>query len=148
MVSYNIYGVYESPTAGGTKLVGSIDLDTGVIILNQGFYDVKTYMTSDGQKYTALSFLLPVDGDIPKIDNQFQSTNNELAGYARRGSGKSSRGQIKISLLTEDFNPQLTYFVSLRALEKVRLGERAVTTVMSSELPPYEFVAAINKQNL
>ena len=145
MVSYNIYGVYESPTAGGTKLVGSIDLDTGVIILNQGFYDVKTYMTSDGQKYTALNFQLPVDGDIPKIDNQFQSTNSELAGYARRSNeGKS----IKISLLTEDFDPQLTYFVSLRALEKVRNGERAVTTVMSSELPSYEFVAAINKQNL
>jgi len=146
MVSYNIYGVYESPTAGGTKLVGSIDLDTGVIILNQGFYDVKTYMTSDGQKYTALNFQLPVDGDIPKIDNQFQSTNSELAGYARRSSVEGKN--IKISLLTEDFDPQLTYFVSLRSLEKVRNGERAVTTVMSSELPSYEFVAAINKQNL
>ena len=145
MVSYKIFGEDIDNYKVFKRLVGSIDLDTGVIILNKAFYDVKTYMTSDGQKYTALNFLLPVDGDILKIDNQFQSTNNELAGYARRSNeGKS----IKISLLTEDFDPQLTYFVSLRALEKVRLGERAVTTVMSSELPPYEFVAAINKQNL
>ena len=145
MVSYKIFGDDIDNYKVFKKLVGSIDLDTGVIILKQGFYDVRTYMTSDGQKYTALNFKLPVDGDIPKIDNQFQSTNNELAGYARRSNDDKS---IKISLLTEDFDPKLTYFVSLRALEKVRLGERAVTTVMSTELPPYKFVAAINKQNL
>jgi hypothetical protein len=125
--------------------VGNIDLDTGVIVLNQGFYNVITYMTSDGQNYTALTFDLPQDGDIPTIDNQFQSTNNLLAGYARRSDGGK---KMKISLLTEDFDPQLTYFVSLRALEKVRLGERAVTTVMSSPIKINIFMAAINKQNL
>ena len=137
-----IYGLDE---ADNQHLVGSIDFDTGVIVLNQGFYKVRTYMTSDGQNYTALTFDLPQDGDIPTIDNQFQSTNNELAGYARR-SGEGKR--MKISLLTEDFDPQLTYFVSLRALEKVRLGERAVTTVMSSPIKINIFMAAINKQNL
>jgi hypothetical protein len=143
MVSYPIYG--KGVSTEETIFVGGIDLDTGVIILNQGFYDVAPYMTSDGQKYTAMNFQLPVDGDIPTIDNQFQSTNNELAGYARR----SNQGKVmKISLLTEDFDPQLTYFVSLRALEKVRLGERAVTTVMSSPLKLHKFMAAINKQNL
>ena len=137
-----IYGLDE---ADNQHLVGNINLDTGVIVLSQGFYNVKTYMTSDGQNYTALTFDLPQDGDIPTIDNQFQSTNNELAGYARRSNeGKD----IKIALLTEDFDPQLTYFVSLRALEKVRLGERAVTTVMSSPLKINIFMAAINKQNL
>ena len=137
--------IYGRDSSDNQHLVGNIDLDTGVIVLNQGFYNVITYMTSDGQNYTALTFDLPQDGDIPTIDNQFQSTNNELAGYARR-SGEGKR--MKISLLTEDFDPQLTYFVSLRALEKVRLGERAVTTVMSSPIKINIFMAAINKQNL
>ena len=140
--------IYGLDGADNQHLVGNIDLDTGVIVLNQEFYNVKTYMTSDGQNYTALTFDLPQDGDIPTIDNQFQSTNNELAGYARRSYSKSATRNIKISLLTEDFDPQRTYFVSLRALEKVRLGERAVTTVMSSPIKINIFMAAINKQNL
>ena len=142
MVSYPIYGLSKKDK---TLIVGSIDLDTGVIVINLGFHDVRTYMTSDGQNYTALNFAVPQEGDIPTIDDQFQSTNNQLFGYARRSNGGKD---IKISLLTEDFDPQLTYFVSLRALEKVRVGERAVTTILSSPIKFNIFMAAINKQNL
>jgi len=136
-----IYGFNK----GALKLlIGSLELDTGVINITHKFHYVKTYKTSDGQEYTALNFEIPQDGDIP-FDDQFQSTNNELVGYARRSNeGKN----IKLSLLTEDYDPQRTYFLSLRTLEKVRLGERAVTTIMATSKTHTKFMAAINKQNL
>ena len=125
MAIYSLWGESE-----GIKLVvGQIDLDTGAIYLNHKARNVGMYTTSDGQVYQSFTSDM---GDIPNIDNQHGTSEEaSLAGYARRSD---SLGGFKYSILKEVVDktlmlaPQL--FISLRALEKIKNGERAVTTIL------------------
>jgi hypothetical protein len=131
MAIYTLWG----QTDDDIKLaVGKIDLDTGAIYLNHKAHNVGLYTTSDGQAYQSFTSDM---GDIPTIENQHGLAEEaSLAGYARRSNSKKD---FKYSILKEVVDktlmlaPQL--FVSLRALEKIKYGERAVTTILWDPQP-------------
>jgi len=132
MAIYSLWGETDLPKSEKI-VVGQIDLDTGAIYLNYKAHNVGIYITSDGQKYQSFTSDM---GDIPSIANQHGlSEEASLAGYARRSD---SLGGFKYSILKEvvdevlSLPPQL--FVGLRALEKIKNGERAVTTILWDHL--------------
>lgn len=125
MAIYTLWGESDDSIK---LVVGQIDLATGAIYLNHKAHNVGVYTTSDGQVYQSFTSDM---GDIPNIDNQHKfSEESSLAGYARRSN---SLGGFKYSILKEVVDEVLSLpprlFVSLRILEKIKSGERQVTSI-------------------
>lgn len=144
MAIYSLWG----DTGTEKIVVGQIDLNIGAIYLNYKAHNIGRYTTSDGQEYQSFTSDM---GDIPNIANQHGTSEGaSLAGYARRSNSK--RG-FKYSILKEvvdevlSLSPKL--FVSLRALEKIKNGEQAVTTIILDPQPMKPIVPmAINYLSL
>lgn len=124
--------------------VGVVEFSTGHILL-YGLSELQhypTYQTSDGQSYWSFRTIIPSIDDPSEWDTSTAGASEDsiLVGYIRRSN---NGGNLKISINSaaleevpdkevNDFG-SITLAFSKPALYKVINGERAVTTVVSTE---------------
>ena len=147
-------------TDGDEVSVGIFEYSTGLIhLIPKSEMDrYPTYGTSDGQSYWALKTAVPDIFDESKFEGPTQGASEDslLVGYIRR----SNAGQdLKISLNVDALSEvkedptvgnnigTITLAFSKPALLRVLKGERAVTTVVSTDgIPRPYYHDAINRK--
>ena len=145
---------------GNEATIGLIEYSTGHILLYtlSELQLYPTYNTADGQSYWSLRTTIPETDDPSKwtTPTAGASEDSKLVGYIRRSN---NGGELKISIncaaLEEvpdkklyDFG-SITLAFSKPALYKVINGERAVTTVISTEgYDIFQYHDSINRKSV
>ena len=133
-------------TDGNEVSVGLFEYSTGLIhLIPKSEMDrYPTYSTSDGQSYWSLKSDIPDIFDESKFEGPTQGASEDslLVGYIRRSNqGRTLKISLNVNALSEvkedptvgsNFGA-ITLAFSKAALLRVIKGERAVTTVVSTE---------------